>query len=452
MKYKLFKRFFTACMIVLAVCFVLVAFFMNDYVSKRNSSELASCARLVAMLLNEQGEDIPKTEEINSNIRATLVLADGTVVYDSVLDVSEMENHANREEIKEALRDGTGESRRYSESILQKTVYYALKLENGNVLRVSMEADTLLLLVLNLLQPLALSIALVILLSLILAGRFSKDIMAPIDRIDLENPDDRDVYDEMKPFIRRIVSQNQQIYHQMNELREESSKQDQMRREFTANVSHELKTPLTSISGFAEIIRDGLVQEKDLPRFADTIYQEAQRLIVLVNDILKLSRLEEGGTVQLEEQKQKADLLIICREAVDRLAMSAKKAGITMTCEGESVEILCIRKVLEEIIGNVCDNAVKYNRPEGSVAVTVHREDNYAVVRVKDTGIGIPEEDRVRIFERFYRVNKSHSKEVGGTGLGLSIVKHGLALHRANMTLESEVGKGTEFVLYFPAE
>ncbi len=312
------------------------------------------------------------------------------------------------------------------------------------------DRDAFLMLLLNLVSPLLIIIVLLVVLSLLLAKRFTKRIMTPIDRLDIENPDDRDIYDEMKPFVHRIISQNKQIYRQMSELREETKKQDELRREFTANVSHELKTPLTSISGFAEIIRDGMVQEKDLPHFADNIYQEAQRMIVLVNDILKLSRLEDP-VVPLQDERQTVELLALCQEVRERLALPAKKADITLQCGGSPAEISGIRKVLEEIIFNICDNAIKYNRPGGSVTVTVTPEESGAAVSVRDTGIGIPEADKPRIFERFYRVNKSHSKEVGGTGLGLSIVKHGMALHGASISLESEEGRGTEVTLHFPA-
>ncbi len=312
------------------------------------------------------------------------------------------------------------------------------------------DRDAFLMLLLNLVSPLLIIIVLLVVLSLLLAKRFTKRIMTPIDRLDIENPDDRDIYDEMKPFVHRIISQNKQIYRQMSELREETKKQDELRREFTANVSHELKTPLTSISGFAEIIRDGMVQEKDLPHFADNIYQEAQRMIVLVNDILKLSRLEDP-VVPLQDERQTVELLALCQEVRDRLALPAKKADITLQCGGSPAEISGIRKILEEVIFNICDNAIKYNRPGGSVTVTVTPEGSGAAISVRDTGIGIPEADKPRVFERFYRVNKSHSKEVGGTGLGLSIVKHGMALHGASISLESEEGRGTEVTLHFPA-
>ncbi len=436
-------------MIVFVLCFSSILMVMYNYVSRRNLAELEDRAMFIASLVNCEGWEFLKQNSIDSEIRTTIVQSDGQVLFDSKLDVKQMENHSDREEIQEALEEGIGESKRYSESILNKTSNYAVRLDNGDVLRVSMEEDTIFRLLLNLLNPMLLAMLLTVLLSLLLATKFSKDMMDPIDKIDLENPDDRDVYDEMKPFIRRIVSQNQQIYRQMNELREENKKQDAMRREFTANVSHELKTPLTSISGFAEIIRDGMVQEKDLPHFADTIYQEAQRLIVLVNDILKLSRLEDD-TVKVEDEKTTVDLLELCLDVKKRLTLSAGKAHVFMECGGDHAEISGIRGTLEEIVYNVCDNAIKYNRPGGMVNICVKQLEQEVLVKVTDNGIGIPEEDRSRIFERFYRVNKSHSKEVGGTGLGLSIVKHGMELHNARITLDSDEGRGTEICLYFP--
>jgi len=325
-----------------------------------------------------------------------------------------------------------------------------VKLENSQIIRVSMNQDTVFRLVISMLSAVVFIFLLMLLLSVVLAAESSRKIMRPINLLDPENPDDRNIYDEMKPFIRRLIAQNQQIQHQIQQLQEEHKKQDDMRREFTANVSHELKTPLTSISGFAEIIREGYVQQKDISHFADNIYKEAQRLMSLVNDILKLSRLE-SGIAEMQEVRTAVNLADLCSSITERLALNAAQQQISLSCEGEAVSIIGIQKVLEEIVYNLCDNAIKYNHPGGYVRITVFRQEYHAVIQVQDNGIGIPAADQERIFERFYRVNKSHSKEVGGTGLGLSIVKHGMALHHAQIYLESEEGKGTCIRLLFPA-
>ncbi len=450
MRYKLIKQIFIACIAVFLMSFGLMLWVMYDLQSRRSASELADMASYLSAAVDENGWTFLEHTEQETEHRITIVAADGTVLFDNRMAVSEMENHADREEIMEALTDGSGRSERYSHSMQEKTVNYAVLLEDGSVLRVSAAEDTVLHLILSMINPMLAVIILMVVLSVVLASQFSKNIMKPINRMDVENPDDRDLYPEMKPFVRRIMKQNQQIHAQMQELKEEHKKQDTMRREFTANVSHELKTPLTSISGFAEIIRDGMVQEKDIPHFAGNIYNEAQRLIVLVNDILKLSRLEEGNTSM--DDRVQVDMLALCQDVAERLQLTAKKANVEVSCTGEPAEISGVRGMLEEIVYNICDNAIKYNRAGGIVDISVKRLDNEVMVRVLDNGIGIPEEDLSRIFERFYRVNKSHSKEVGGTGLGLSIVKHGVAFHNARITLDSEEGRGTEVCLYFPAD
>ena len=448
MKTELTKRIFIACITVFLMSFGLVLYILNSYLAQRNMAELKDRAVYLSSAVNANGYEFLHLIH-NETARITVISHDGTVLFDSQLNPEKMENHSGREEFQEAVRDGEGDSERYSDSLLKKTVNYAVLLDNHDIIRVSMEQDTVFRLVIAMLYPMIIIVLLMIVLSVVLASESSKAIMKPINQLDPENPDDRDIYDEMKPFIRRLIAQNQQIQRQIQQLQAEHKKQDDMRREFTANVSHELKTPLTSISGFAEIIRDGYVQEKDISRFAGNIYKEAQRLMTLVNDILKLSRLEDGVT-EMHDERQSVNLLEICQNIRERLALSAGKNDIALTCEGEQINIIGIPHTLDEIIYNICDNAIKYNRAGGFVKIQVHRGDNCAVVEVSDNGIGIPEADKERIFERFYRVNKSHSKEVGGTGLGLSIVKHGMALHYGKIVLESEEGKGTCMKLYFP--
>ena len=303
-------------------------------------------------------------------------------------------------------------------------------------------------LVLELFTPILLVLVAALALSFLLAARLSRQIIRPLESIDLQNPEERDVYEELKPLVGRIRGQNKQIQQQVEELKAEHSRQDAMRREFTANVSHELKTPLTSISGYAELIQNGLVKEEDVPRFAGTIYNEAQRLIVLVNDIIRLSRLEDKD-VSLEWAE--VDLAALCRRTCAYLEDAARRQQVAVDVCGEAVTVRGVPQILEEIVYNLCDNAIKYNRPGGTVTVTLSRRENRPVLEVRDTGIGIPEQEQNRVFERFYRVDKSHSKELGGTGLGLSIVKHGAAFHRAELELESREDEGTAIRLIFGA-
>ncbi|MBR2913877.1 MAG: hypothetical protein IKC40_08155, partial [Oscillospiraceae bacterium] len=300
MRNKLIKQIFIACMAVFVMSFGMMLVAMTDYYGQKSQKEMQENAAFLASLLNAQDWQFLEEMEHQSDLRITLVSPEGAVIFDSLHPAQTLGNHGDREEIQMALQQGEGRSVRYSETLQKRTDNYAVRLENGSVLRLSIVPHVVPELILSMLNPMLVVIFMAMLLSVVLASQFAKRIMQPINRLDVENPDDRYLYDEMKPFVHRIMAQNKQIYKQMSELKEEHSKQDEMRREFTANVSHELKTPLTSISGFAEIIRDGFVQEKDIPHFAGNIYNETQRLIVLVNDILKLSRLEEGVTVQDE--------------------------------------------------------------------------------------------------------------------------------------------------------
>lgn len=448
MKREMTKRFFIACMLVFLITLGMVFYVVGVYITRRNVAELKDRAVFASAVIEHDGWEAMKEIRSGGETRITIVDKSGKVLYDSIKRPEEMANHADREEIREALTLGEGDSERYSETILRKTVYYAVRMRDGNVMRISMQQDTVWVVIVNMLNPIVIVVLLMVILSMVLASQFASKIMQPINRLDAENPDDRDIYDEMKPFVRRLIAQNQQIYRQMNELREEHRKQDTMRREFTANVSHELKTPLTSISGFAEIMRDGMVKQEDVPHFADNIYKESQRLMALVNDILKLSRLEDG---EIHGSMADVSLQEVCSEVAERLGMQAQKAQVKLLVEGEDIHIQGIPGMVEEIVYNVCDNGIKYNRRGGFVKMTTGIMGDEAFVRIRDKGIGIPIEDQDRIFERFYRVNKSHSKEVGGTGLGLSIVKHGMALHQGRITLESREGDGTVITLYFPA-
>lgn len=292
------------------------------------------------------------------------------------------------------------------------------------------------------------------LLALCLAGWVTKSLLHPLREARLEDLEAQNLYEELRPVAGRMLDESRQIQKQLQkqniELKREHEKQDRMRRDFTANVSHELKTPLTSISGYAEIIRDGIAREEDIARFAGKIYSETQRMIALVEDILKLSQLDEGHAIRIE--RAPLDLFEVCRRVVTRLQSTAEQRGIHFMLDGTAGRMIGVEKIVEEIVYNLCDNAIKYNRPEGDIFVSVREREEKLVLSVCDTGIGISSEEQTRVFERFYRVDKSHSKEIGGTGLGLSIVKHGALYHDARIELDSIPGEGTEFRILFHKE
>ena len=358
-----------------------------------------------------------------------------------------LENHLNRQEVKEALNNETGESVRYSTTLSQKMVYYAVRLDNGEVLRISTMKYTIWALLADMSHIFCILIAVATVLSVFLAYRIAESIIRPINEIDLQHPEVEQVYQELSPLTGRIMEQNLLIKEQIEEQKIEHESRDRMRREFTANVSHELKTPLTSISGFAEIIRDGLVKEEDLPRFAGNIYREAQRLIVLVGDIIKLSQLDGK---EVAAPKEEINLYESAEAVIAHLLAAAERKNVSITMTGEPIKVMAVEQIVEEMIYNLVDNAIKYNKDGGRVTVSVNQIEDCKVITVSDTGIGIPKKEQERIFERFYRVNKSHSKEIGGTGLGLSIVKHGAMYHNAVITVESEEMMGTKITVSFP--
>lgn len=553
------KRIFTAILLVTVAILLLssavISVVLYEDFEAQFFNELKSEAHTIAVAL-ESGlpaeEYLPALEPARvTDLRVTWVAANGDVLYDSDADETTMENHLAREEIAEALQNGYGDSTRNSATISKKTIYYACRLTDGTVLRVSGTQDSVFGILLNVLKPTAGVLLAAVLLALVLSYRVSKRVVRPLNELDLENPQKVETYDELTPLLEKISAQNRQIRTQMEQLRRsqeefaavtghmsegllvidakmrllfcneaakrllhieqaetqslltvnrsapfreaadnalqgkhaqesltldgriyqlvanpaydgetltgavlllldvtEREDRERLRREFTANVSHELRTPLTSISGFAELIREGLAKPEDIPRFADRICSESQRLLALIEDILRLSQLDEGGSVE-EKTPQKLDELTC--SVVQQLAPVAKEKGISITADTAPCEVMGVRRILEELIYNLCDNAVKYNRPKGSVKVTAKPTDGCPTLIVADTGIGIPEAEQERVFERFYRVDKSHSKAISGTGLGLSIVKHAAAFHNAEITMQSEVGKGTEIKLRFPA-
>lgn len=378
---------------------------------------------------------LEEMDAVRRNTRVTLIDENGDVIYDSKEDEYSLENHKNRAEVREALAKGQGEDIRKSDTLGIEMFYYAVKMPDGSVLRVSKTLGNAFHTALQTL-PLMGGIALVMLL---LAWGLAKwqvsRLIRPINELNLEHPLDNEVYEELTPLLESIEKQNKEKDAVAN-----------MRKEFSANVSHELKTPLTSISGYAEIMKNGLVKQEDMKVFSERIYNEASRLITLVEDIIKLSRLDEG---MIELEKAEVDFYVLTREICSRLAPQAAAKGVHIEVTGESVLYRGIRQVLDEMIYNICENAIKYNRKGGNVSIWVGSTLKGKKIIVTDNGIGIPGEEQERIFERFYRVDKSHSKESGGTGLGLSIVKHGAIIHDADIKVESEPGMGTKIEITF---
>ncbi len=449
MRNKIFKHIVLTAMAVFLVGMVCTVWALYDHFSAQHRASLENEARYLATAVDRYGTVFLPDLGPLENSRVTHIAPDGTVLLDTAIDPAALPNHLDREEVRLALETGEGSASRFSDTLGARTTYFALRLENGSVLRISSDLYTLSDLILSLFTPILAVLVLAIVLSFVLAARLSHQITQPLGAIDLQNPDDREVYEELRPLVDRIRGQNRQIQQKVEELKREHTRQDDMRREFTANVSHELKTPLTSISGYAELIGHGLVKQEDVPRFAGTIYKEAQRLIVLVNDIIRLSRLEDRDVVQ---QWETLDLLALARENALHLEDAAARRQVTLTVQGDTLTVRGVRQVLDEILFNLCDNAIKYNRPGGSVTVTVGWRDDKAMLEVRDTGIGIPQEEQGRVFERFYRVDKSHSKELGGTGLGLSIVKHGAAFLGAALELDSRENQGTAIRVLFPPQ
>lgn len=548
------KRIFRATLLVgvavLIASLALVMGVLYSYFGRVQESQLRAELSLAAVGVEKNGTDYLRALQ-SHQYRITWVRADGTVVYDTQADAETMENHAQRQEIQQALAAGEGESSRYSSTLLQKTVYYAQRLPDGTVLRLSAVRVTAGVLVLNMLQPILLVLAAALILSGVLAGRLARRITEPLNRLDLEHPLENDTYEELAPLLRRMEHQRRQIDRQMGELRQRSEEFDQItgsmneglvlldeagailsinpaarrlldadgdcvgqdfltvdrdvtmsdalrqaaeqghsefrgerngreyqfdvtriqtegrtagtvllvfdvterafaernRREFTANVSHELKTPLQGIIGSAELLENGMVKQEDVPRFVGHIRAEAQRLVTLIGDIIRLSQLDEGEPMPTEP----VELLAVAWEAAENLRSAAETRNVTVEVTGTPATVSGVRRLLYEIVLNLCDNAIKYNTEGGRVEVEVAQDGGTAAVTVRDTGIGIPPEHQSRVFERFYRVDKSHSKASGGTGLGLSIVKHAVQYHHGVIQLKSEVGKGTEIRVTFPA-
>ena len=449
MKNRIFKGIFLVAILVWLACLVLILGALYLQYNGEYARELKNEANIVARAVEVSGMDYLESLQLEENHRITWIAADGTVKFDSSVSETGMENHKDRPEVTEAERTGYGEDTRYSKTLAEKTMYSAIRLSDGSVLRVSQVQFSIFTLVLSMIQPILIILIMAVILSALLAARIARRIVDPLNQIDLDDPEAAETYEEVRPLVNRIAEQNLELNSRISRLQtdvDEKTREAEYRKEFTANVSHELKTPLTSISGFAEIIKNGIVKEEDIPRFAGRIYDEAQRLITLVEDIIKLSQLDEK---QIAAKKERLDLYMLCQDVLYTLEQAAEQRQIALHLAGKHLYVEAVDQIVEEIIYNLCDNGIKYNRAGGSVTVTVCEEDGRPAVKVSDTGIGIPQEDLERVFERFYRVNKSHSKEIGGTGLGLSIVKHGAAYHGADIKVESRLGEGTHITIIF---
>ena len=437
------KKIQRSMVMVLAVTLLLSYIILTLITYNRNldtlEAEVRQEAKYIQAAINISGaEYLEEMDGVDWTTRVTQIDENGDVLYDTRRDSSTLENHSGRKEVREALAEGEGEDVRMSDTVGQEMYYYALLLDDGTVLRASKSMDGLVRTALGNLPVMAGLAAFMLILAYFMAKWQTRRLVKPIYDLDLEHPLDNETYDELTPFLEAMDRQNK-----------EKEAVSNMRKEFSANVSHELKTPLTSISGYAEIMKNGMVRPQDIPLFSERIYKEARRLITLVEDIIKLSKLDEES---VELEKQDVDLYELTREIISRLSPQASQKSIRMEVTGEPVKYFGIRQILDEMIYNVCENAIKYNNEYGRVSVWVGNTLDGPKITVSDTGIGIPEEHHERIFERFYRVDKSHSKERGGTGLGLSIVKHGALLHGAKVSVESTPGRGTRIEMQFPKE
>ena len=437
MKSKIQRILVLILFVTLLLFYAILAVILYNRNMSILEAEVRQEAKYIQTAINISGTDyLEQMDEVDRDTRLTQIASDGEVLYDSRRDETTIENHSSRPEVQDALENGTGEDVRMSDTVGREMYYYAVLLDDGSVLRVARSVDGLIRTAVNVFPVMGALAVLMLCVAVLLARWQTKRLIKPINELDLEEPLENDIYPELHPLLVAMDQQNK-----------EKEAVSNMRKEFSANVSHELKTPLTSISGYAEIMKNGMVRSADIPVFSERIYKEARRLITLVEDIIKLSKLDEES---VELEKEQVNLYELTREVVSRLSPQAAQKNIRMEVTGEPVVYNGIRQILDEMIYNICENAIKYNNDYGRVSVWVGNTLEGAKISVSDTGIGIPEEHQDRIFERFYRVDKSHSKERGGTGLGLSIVKHGAILHGAKVIVDSEPGKGTRMEIHFP--
>ncbi len=444
MSKRIFLNMFIISSVVIALTTILTVVIVYKSFSNQNIAALKG--ELTATSSGVELNGVAFLKSLSGKHRITLVDSSGKVLFDNRNDINSLGNHNDREEIREARENGTGYSERYSDTLSRKTINVTKLLNNGNVLRLSEDMSTVWSTLMDTIFPMICVMVFAILIAAYMAGRVSKAVTTPINQIDLNEPDREKVYDEIEPLIDKIIKQNNQIDKQIEQLNMEHEKQDNLRRDFTANVSHELKTPLTSISGFAEIIQNGMVKEEDITRFAGKIHSEAQRLIILVGDIIKLSQLD-GKDIAVKMEP--IDLYETSQAVMGHLEAAAEKRNIKMFLSGKHLVITGAEQIIEEMIFNLIDNAIKYNKTGGKIYVNIFKNDDGINLSVEDTGIGIKDEDIGRIFERFYRADKSHSKEIGGTGLGLSIVKHGANFHNAKVFVKSKYREGTKITILF---
>ena len=546
---KIFQSILLVAGCVLLASLLIIMGFLYDYFGGVEENQLRDELNLAAAAVEDGGTDY-LSRLTADRCRLTWIAADGSVLYDTKTNAESLENHASRAEVSQALATGTGESTRYSSTLMEKTMYYAQRLDDGTVLRISISRATVGMIAVGMIQPLLIVLIVALILSGLLARRLSRRIVDPLNSLDLEHPLDNDAYEELSPLLKRIHRQHVEIQMQLRELREKTDEFTQItgsmreglvlldehgsilsisaaaqalfgadaqcvgrdfltiersheisaaiqaaaadghsevraeragrvyqfdisritsdgkflgtvilafditeqefaernRREFTANVSHELKTPLQGIIGSAELIENGMVKPEDLPRFVGHIHAEAARLVTLIDDIIRLSQLDEGDAMPTEP----VDLLAVSQEAAENLHDAAAARNVTVSVTGQPAVLPGVRRLIYEIVYNLCDNAIKYNRDGGRVDVTVAADAGGSSITVADTGIGIAPEHQARVFERFYRVDKSHSKASGGTGLGLSIVKHAVQYHHGRIELESTPGTGTTIRVVFP--
>lgn len=444
MSKRIFLNMFIISSVVIALTTILTVVIVYKSFSNQNIAALKG--ELTATSSGVELNGVAFLKSLSGKHRITLVDSSGKVLFDNRNDINSLGNHNDREEIREARENGTGYSERYSDTLSRKTINVTKLLNNGDVLRLSEDMSTVWSTLMDTIFPMICVMVFSILIAAYMAGRVSKAATTPINQIDLNEPDREKVYDEIEPLIDKIIKQNNQIDKQIEQLNMEHEKQDNLRRDFTANVSHELKTPLTSISGFAEIIQNGMVKEEDITRFAGKIHSEAQRLIILVGDIIKLSQLD-GKDIAVKMEP--IDLYETSQAVMGHLEAAAEKRNIKMFLSGKHLVITGAEQIIEEMIFNLIDNAIKYNKTGGKIYVNILKNDDGINLSVEDTGIGIKDEDIGRIFERFYRADKSHSKEIGGTGLGLSIVKHGANFHNAKVFVKSKYKEGTKITILF---
>lgn len=440
MKKKINIRFIMIAALAIVVTALSAMLVYYNILKEQVFGDLKAYAHVIELLnIDDLAAGIEKDpyNPIDDDLRITLIGADGEVLYESLLNKDEMDNHNERPEIIEAREKGEGEAVRYSATSGTHTFYYAERLQNGNVLRIGRDSVSVNRIMVNTLV-IVLVIALCILFVCMgISHYLTKKLVEPIEKLatNIMLVDENNVYEEIRPFVNTIKEQHINIINNA-----------QLRQEFTANVSHELKTPLTAISGYAELIGNGMTGKEDTIRFSNEIHSNANRLLSLINDIIKLSELDEADH---QMEMEKIDLYKLAENCVQMMQVTAEKQGIKLTLQGESTMIMANKGLMDEVFYNLCSNAIRYNKPGGSVTVTVGTKDERPFLSVADTGIGIPKECQERVFERFYRVDKSRSKSTGGTGLGLAIVKHIVAQHNAALHLDSELGEGTTIEIVF---